>query len=181
MGIKWIGNYVWQRCLPDIKQLFSLTEGSSMWTAVSSGMKQNTFFSLKQRWQKHHAELAEHRPKADFFLWNRYVSLLRFCWKDLYKHLHQMECVISRELVWMISIPFPSLAVSNSYFVKLHPKNFFFFWSLRLTSTLPVVLANAWECLAVLVCESAECVYDSFYLRLSVFCEQAIIYSKHTL
>lgn len=38
--------------------------------------------------------------------------------------------LISRELVWMISIPFPSLAVSNSYFVKLHSQNFFFFWSL---------------------------------------------------
>lgn len=92
--------------------------------------KAEHLFSFKQRWQKHHAEIAKHRSKANFFLWNWYVSLLRFCWKDLYKHLHQLECVIARELVWMFSISFASLAVSNSYFAKLHPRNYFFFWSL---------------------------------------------------
>lgn len=35
--------------------------------SVKWNKSRTPFFSLKQRWQKHHAEIAEHRSKADFF------------------------------------------------------------------------------------------------------------------
>lgn len=98
--------------------------------------------SLKHRWQKHHSELAQHKPKAYFVLWNGYFSLSRLRWKRMYRHLHQLEYVIAMESVWMISVPVVSLAVSNSYFTNPYLKIVSSFSPYFLASTLPVVLVS---------------------------------------